>query len=150
MNDKEVIRKVRQEHARLRDIKASLLAVLDGAAEADAHRWLDELRDRFEHFRAHLIHRVALEEIGGFLNVVLRRRPTLSGQVAHLRESHSEMIEMAGETMAELRKLDASDPESVDQAALLVKMALSEVKYHEEAETLLVSFIFTEEEQGDD
>ena len=150
MDDAELIQKVRQEHSRLRDIKAALLAALDRAPEGDARKWLDELRSSFEHFRAHLVHRVALEEIGGFLNVVLQRRPTLSSQIEHLRESHSEMIEMAGETMAELRKLGGDDPEAVNQAFLLVKMALSEVKYHEEAETLLVSFVFAQDTDAGD
>ena len=145
MDDTELIQKVRQEHLRLREIKAALVAALERSPEGDAEQWLKSLRQSFEHFRAHLIHRIALEELGGFLNIVLERRPTLSNQVEHLKQRHAEMIEMAGETMAELRKLDPAKPESVEQAALLVKMALSEVKYHEEAETLLVSFVFTQD-----
>lgn len=144
-DDPNIIEKVRMEHERLRDIKAALLAALDSAADADPAKWLEELTSKFEHYRAHLIHRVALSEIGGFLEVVLERRPTLSHQVDHLKASHKEMIEMAAETMRELRELDRKHPDSVRQANLLVKMALSEVKYHEEAEQLLVSFVFTQD-----
>jgi hypothetical protein len=144
-DDPNIIEKVRREHARLRDIKSALLAALDSSPDADPAQWLDDVISKFEHYRAHLIHRVALNEIGGFLNIVLERRPTLSNQVEHLRASHKEMIEMAGETMKELRDLDRDHPDSVRQASLLVKMALSEVRYHEEAEQLLVSFVFTQD-----
>lgn len=148
MNQKknpEIIERVRREHERLRDIKAALLAALDRSPNANPEQWLDEVIKKFEHYRAHLIQRVALSEIGGFLEVVLERRPTLSKQVDHLKASHAEMIEMAGATMKELRALDRKHPDSVRQASLLVKIALSEVKYHEEAEQLLVSFVFTQE-----
>ncbi|HRX85499.1 MAG TPA: hypothetical protein P5572_10815 [Phycisphaerae bacterium] len=144
-DDPGIIERVRAEHNRLREIKAALLAALDRAPDDDPAAWLDDLIKKFEHYRAHLIHRVALTEIGGFLQVVLERRPTLSKQVDHLKQSHAEMIEMAGGTMKELRELDRRHPDSVRQAGLLVKMALSEVKYHEEAEQLLVSFVFTQE-----
>jgi len=144
-DDPSVIDKVRTEHERLRDIKAALLAALDRSPGADPSHWLDDVIKRFEHYRAHLIHRVALTEIGGFLEVVLERRPTLSKQVDHLKASHAEMIEMAGATMKELRELDRKHPDSVRQAGLLVKIALSEVRYHEEAEQLLVSFVFTQD-----
>ncbi len=144
-DDPGIIEKVRQEHKRLQEIKSALLATLDHSAEDDPAGWLEELITRFEHFRAHLIHRIALSEIGGFLDVVLERRPTLASQVEHLKSSHQEMIEMAGETMRELRELDRNRLDSVTQAGLLVKMALSEVKYHEEAEQLLVSFVFTQD-----
>lgn len=144
-DDPSIIQRVREEHHRLRDIKAALLAALDRSPGADPTGWLDDLIKKFEHYRAHLIHRVALTEIGGFLQVVLERRPTLSKQVDHLKQSHAEMIEMAGDTMKELRELDRRHPDSVRQASLLVKIALSEVKYHEEAEQLLVSFVFTQD-----
>jgi hypothetical protein len=151
MDDRDLIQRVRQEHARLRDIKDSLVATLERAPEkGPSPTWLTEIRDSFEHFRAHLIHRIALEQIGGFLNVVLERRPTLAKQVEHLKEGHAQMIEMAGTTMAELRKLDPTDPQAVTDAGLLVNMALSEVKYHEEAETFLVSFVFTQDTRGGD
>lgn len=145
MNDQDLIQKVRQEHERLDEIKARLAEIAERSPGNDPAGWLENVRNSFEHFRAHLIHRIALEEIGGFLKVVLERRPTLSSQVDHLRQGHQEMIELAGETMQELRKLNASDPNAVNQAALLVRIALSEVKYHEEAETLLVSFVFTQD-----
>ena len=145
MDDPGVIERVRQEHQRLKEIKAALLAALDRESTGDVATWLEDLIAKFEHFRAHLIRRIALSEIGGFLDVVLERRPTLSSQVEHLKSSHREMIEMAGQTMAELQALDGQNPDSASEASLLVKMALSEVKYHEEAEQLLVSFVFTQE-----
>ena len=83
--------------------------------------------------------------MGGFLNIVVEPQSTLSAQVEHLRRTHEEMIAMAGDAMTALRQLDAADGKSVDHAALLVRMALSEVAAQEQAESLLVSFVFTQE-----
>jgi hypothetical protein len=145
VDDAEIIRKVRTEHERLTEITASLREAVESPATGDPAHWLHKVVAEFERYRAHLIHRIAVEEMGGFLNIVVERNPTLSAQVEHLRRTHEEMIAMAGETMTALRKLDAADRKSVDHAALLVRMALSEVAAQEQAECLLVSFVFTQE-----
>jgi hypothetical protein len=150
MDDATLVRKVRDEHRKLDEIKTGLEAALERGGQSDRRKWLDEIRTRFEHFRAHLIHRIALEEIGGFLQVVVERRPTLSKQVEHLRLAHHEMIRIAEETMSTIRELPADKPESAGQAALLVRMMLSEVRYHEEAEQLLVSSVISQEIGGPD
>jgi hypothetical protein len=148
MDDATLIRKVRDEHRILDEIRDALETALADGDMGDRRHWLATVRERFEHFRAHLIHRIALEEIGGFLNMVTDRRPTLSQQVEHLREAHHEMIKMAEDTLRQLRELDSRDRNSVTQATLLVKMMLSEVRYHEEAEQLLVSYVMNEEIGG--
>jgi hypothetical protein len=145
MDDMAVIRRVRQEHERLREIKATLVTALKCPPSADPAECLNKLRDAFEHYRAHLVHRIALEEIGGFLNVVVERRPDLATEVENLRRDHRELISRAGDTMKKLRSLAAGTPEALEQAALLVRMSLAEVNYQEEAESLLVSFIFNQD-----
>ena len=145
MDDVEIIRKVRKEHETLAGITAELEAAVESPASGNPGAWLEKVTDKFEHFRAHLIHRIALEEMGGFLNIVVERNPTLATQVEHLRHTHQGMIEAAGDTMSSLRKLNAAQGKAVDEAVLLVKMALSEVAAQEQAEALLVSFVFTQE-----
>ncbi len=145
MQDQQIIRKVREEHERLREITAGLKDAITRPPGRDPGEWLDTVRARFEQFRAHLIKRIALEEMGGFLNIVVERNPSLAKQVEHLRETHKELIEMAGEAMSELRDLPADNTDALRQAVLLVRMALSEVEFQEKAETLLVSFVFTQD-----
>jgi hypothetical protein len=149
MDDLDIIRKVRKEHRRLREIRAQLEAAVARSADEDPDQWLHDVRTAFESFRAHLVHRVALEQIGGFLDVVCKRRPTLTPQVEHLKSSHNRMIEMGGTTLSKLREL-CSDKESLNQAALLVELMLSEVEHHEKTESLLVSFVFTQDIGGGD
>ncbi len=145
MQDEEIIRKVRLEHERLRDITKALEDSLRSDAGDDLEGWLAEVCKSFEHFRAHLIHRIALEEIGGFLDIVVERRPTLSKQVEHLREGHAKMIEMAGETLSGLRCLSCTCKDARQQAGIYVQIMLSEVNYHEESENLLVASVFTDD-----
>jgi hypothetical protein len=145
MGDEEIIRMVREEHEKLAQNTIALKEVLSRPSKPDASTWLEDLCKHFEAFRAHLIRRIALEEIGGFLAVVIERKPTLSPQVDHLKARHQKMIEMAGITMARLREFSPDDRESLNQAAVLVKMMLAEVKHHEEAESVLVSFVFAED-----
>jgi len=150
MNDAEIVRKVREEHVKLGEITQALNQAIDASASAPTGSWLGEVRDRFEHFRAHLIHRIALEELGGFLNVVVEREPTLAGEVENLRRDHEKIIERAGMTMQRLRALPADSSKSANEARIIIEMALAQVRYHEQAENLLVSRVFNQETGGEE
>ena len=149
MNDAEIVAKVREEHIRLGEITAALCNALNQAPHCNPDAWLSEVRERFEHFRAHLIHRIALEELGGFLQVVTEREPALSGDVENLRRDHERLIERTGMTMQRLRALPAKTPQSLRDARVMVEMALAKVRYHEQAENLLVSQVFNQDTGGE-
>ncbi|MCA9253204.1 MAG: hemerythrin domain-containing protein [Phycisphaerales bacterium] len=144
MQDDAIIRRVRDEHERLREITDALNNALKQGG-GDVRAWLGNVCKSFEHFRAHLIHRIALEEIGGFLDYVVEKRPDLVKQVEHLKEGHAKMIEMAGATLAHLKELSTSDADPRGLACTHVKIMLSEVDYHEEVENLLVVSVFNDD-----
>lgn len=148
--DKDIVARVRHEHERLGEITAALNQALRAGPKENPVAWLTQLRDRFEHFRAHLIHRIALEELGGFLQVVVEREPTLAGEVENLRRDHERIIERAGVTMQRLRALPANSPNSIRDAQVMVEAALAEVQYHENVENLLVSRVFNQDTGGGD
>jgi hypothetical protein len=150
MEDDAIIRRVRDEHERLREITQALNASLDQPKGEDLRPWLADVCKSFEHFRAHLIHRIALEEIGGFLDYVVEKRPDLVKQVNHLKEGHAKMIEMAGTTLGHLKELSPADLNPRGQARTYVKIMLSEVDYHEEVENLLVASVFNDDIGGSD
>lgn len=145
MDDLDIIRKVRAEHERLDDITNTLVHAVGQPFSFDRPAWLNAVCKAFEHYRAHLIHRIALEEIGGFLNAVIERRPTLSRQVDELREDHMRMIDRAGEIMQKLRQTMPDDEDALNSAVILIKMALAEAARQENAESLLVSYAFNQE-----
>ncbi len=149
MKDDDIILRVRKEHERLRDITDALHTALAAESAHGLKPWLSKVCESFEHFRAHLIHRIALEEIGGFLEFVVERRPDLAQQVDHLREGHAKMIELAGSTLGRLRETGEHDSDPVGQARTHVRMMLSEVKYHEEVENLLVASVFNDDIGGE-
>ncbi len=145
MDDDTIIRRVRDEHERLREITDALNTALKQDGGTDARSWLANVCKSFEHFRAHLIHRIALEEIGGFLDYVVEKRPDLVKQVEHLKQGHARMIEMAGTTLGHLKELSSSDTDPRGQARTHVKIMLSEVDYHEEVENLLMVTVFNDD-----
>ncbi|GJM27200.1 MAG: hypothetical protein DHS20C16_36150 [Phycisphaerae bacterium] len=145
MDDDTIIRRVRDEHERLREITGALHSALKQEGGDDLRPWLATVCKSFEHFRAHLIHRIALEEIGGFLDYVVDKRPDLVKQVDHLKKGHAKMIEMAGTTLGHLKELSTTDADPRGQARTYVKIMLSEVDYHEEVENLLVASVFNDE-----
>ncbi len=150
MDNDAIIRKVRDEHERLREITNALNGALQKDGGNNVGPWLTDVCKSFEHFRAHLIHRIALEEIGGFLDYVVEKRPDLVKQVDHLKQGHARMIEMAGTTLSHLKELTASDSEPFGQARTYVKIMMSEVDYHEEVENLLVTSVFNDEIGGEE
>ena len=148
--DIEEARRLRVEHQRLRGITADLKAATDQMPDTGRKSWLANLRDRYEHFRAHMTKRIALEEVGGFMKAVEERRPTLAPQLDHLRSEHEEILGLIGTVHRELDQLDPDDTEAIKDSILRIRLILSEVAQHEQSESMLVGFVFTQDIGGEE
>ena len=149
LSDQEVARRLRKEHDLLQELGSRLKESLRFIPGTDRDAWLATLRDRYEHFRAHMYKRLALEEVGGFLKVVLERRPTLSAQVAHLKLEHEEILSLIDAVHAELKTAKSSDSALLNECALRIRHILSEVEHHEDHENMLVEFVFSQDLGGE-
>lgn len=105
--------------------------------------WLAELRDRFEHIRAHLQKRMALEEHEGYLTGVLDRRPTLSNTVNRLKHEHAELAKIADDIYRALREAAPMDRLLLHDCCRRIEHFLDDVERHEADENRMVLSVFT-------
>jgi len=138
----DVADQVRKEHQALEQIADQLRKAIERTTSTDSRSWLAHLRERLEHFRAHMHHRLALEESGGFLKEVTRVRPTLSREVDHCHNEHREILQLTDGLYQDLLAVRPEQGESLRDLCLRVRHLLSEVRHHEERESLLVLFAF--------
>ena len=107
--------------------------------------WITEIRNHFEHFRAHLLRHIALEEDKGYLSVVLERRPTLAPRVQRLAHEHRELIQLLDNLHRSLIGLTNDDRLLAQDCCRRIGDLLNVVERHEGEENDLVGFVFTED-----
>lgn len=149
MNQPDIIAKVAQEHIKLQGIMAELEQANGQPPAKGGDDWFDTLGKCFFKFRAHMVRRIALEEMGGFLAQVLEAKPNLARDIEHLRREHRDILAQIEEVHQCLKGLDPADLSRLNHARLRIGHALSAVKHHAEHEDLLVSFVFTQDIGGE-
>ncbi len=149
MNDDAIAAKVAQEHTKL----VGIIKDLQGAAAAipveDRPAWLDRLRDQFFRFRAHMIHRIALEEVGGFLTRVVEVRPALAKDVEHLRRENRDILASVEQVHQSLGDTGPDDADRLRRIRLRIQRILSAVQHHTEHEDLLIGFVHRQDSGGE-
>ena len=128
-----------QEHERLNRLMDELRKETAVVPRGQVGRWITRVRESFEHFEAHYIKHMALEEQGGYMApVVDEQRPTLSREVARLAHQHGEFLRLMKSIRDEARQLDDSDSIMVRDWVCRVSRLLSYVEQHEHEEDLLL------------
>ena len=107
--------------------------------------WITDIRNHFEHFRAHLLRHIALEEDKGYLRIVLERRPTLAPRVQRLAHEHQELIQLVDNLNRSLIGLTDEDRLLAQDCCHRIGDLLNLVEHHESEENDLVGFVFTED-----
>ena len=70
---------VREEHLKVENLSDALRAQIAVVPRSGGGAWIKEVRERFEHFRAHMQKHMALEEHNGYMAAVVDRTdPTMS------------------------------------------------------------------------
>lgn len=149
MNDDAIAAKVAQEHTKL----VGIIKDLQGAAATipveDRPAWLDRLREQFFRFRAHMIHRIALEEVGGFLTRVVEVRPALAKDVEHLRRENRDILASVEQVHQSLGDTGPDDADRLRRIRLRIQRILSAVQHHTEHEDLLIGFVHRQDSGGE-
>ncbi|MFQ5489373.1 MAG: hemerythrin domain-containing protein [Phycisphaerae bacterium] len=149
MSQKDITAKVAQEHIKLQGIMAELTQANGQPPARGRDEWLENLGRGFFKFRAHMVRRIALEEMGGFHDHVLQARPNLARDIEHLRREHRDILALIEEVQHCLKGLDPADLDALNQTRLRIGHVLSAVNHHAEHEDLLVSFVFTQDIGGE-
>jgi hypothetical protein len=145
METAENVRWLREAQQRAGDLRAALRQRVATVPRSGCEQWFDELRDRFEHLRAHVQKHMALEECGGYLVAVLEHRPTLYSKVDRLRSEHRQLARVMDGIHQALRETKATDPLLVTDSCARIQQLLSYLEQHESHENLMVLSVFTED-----
>lgn len=145
MDAQSIAKWMLQEHLRVDELVGRLRE--RGAAPQPAERahWIEEVRDRFDHLRAHLFKHLAMEEDGGYMKSVLECRPTLSDQVEKLHREHREMVELMNSIHQAVHQATADDALLISDACARIQHFLSYLERHQESENLLTASVFTDD-----
>lgn len=134
---------VREEHERVDLLSNRLRATTAVVPWANLQNWLQELRERFEHLRAHLVQHMALEEKEGYMLPVLERRPGLSSQVERLRHEHQELLQLLNDVHKAVAALTPGDRLLVRDCCNRINALLGYLEHHENDENILISSVLT-------
>ncbi len=145
-----IARMLRQE----RHVQAELMRVirqhLIRVPGVQPGEWLDGLRIAFERLREHLIRILSAKEKGGYLKVVTDVMPTLSDEVEAIRREHAELLHMADRILTDLRDTKADQPMLIADACARIQRFMAVVEGHDQKETMLTLFVFSQDLHAED
>lgn len=149
MKPKQIAKQVQIEQEMLSHIEQALRTALDWeVGGSDLSRNISTLRFVAESFRRHLDRAWALQEHGGYMQVVLELKPNLSGTVETMKRTH---IRLQGELDGILLLLEQIGPAEREAFLALrgrLELFLGQLKTHDETEAELLMDAFLTEEGG--
>ena len=143
MDTQEIAQWMRNEHVRVHELANELREQVAVVPRANLGKWIADIREQYEHFRAHLVKHMALEERDGYLPSVTERRPTLAGEVERLEHEHVELIKIMDGIHELVHQLTAEDRLLIRDCRDRIGDLLSYIEHHEEEEDLLITHVFT-------
>ncbi len=143
--DEEPAKRMQAEHRAFQQLSQVLrehIAVLPAAPNA---QWIDGLRAGFERLHAHIQRTIAIKEKDGYLQSMLRERPTLSRQVEAIRGEHGQLLHMADAIQAELAQVRSDDRVLIADLCARIQRFMAVVGQHEQRESMIVLFAFNQD-----
>ncbi len=150
MNAQEFARWMRDEHEIVKGLCGRVLERVAIVPQANQQKWIEEVRDAFDHLRAHLIKHFALEEQDGYLVSVVQRRPSLSREVDRLAHEHREITRILDDVHHAVHELRAEDSLLIRDCCNRIQNLLQYLERHESDENFLVITAFTDDIGGND
>lgn len=145
MNAKQLAAWIKEEQEKISGITRQLMEKISIVPRIDHDRWLADVRALFEHYRAHTIRHIALEEQDGYLTPVTEARPFLSKEVDRLQHEHRELIRLIDAVHRDLPGIQAGDLLLLRDICHRIQDVLQYMEHHEKEETLLLMSAFTDD-----
>lgn len=136
---------MREEHAKVQALADKIREKTAVVPRANLDGWITEVRDRFEHLRAHSIKHMALEEHEGYLTSVVEQRPALAPEVERLKREHQELTKLMNRIHLCLAELTGTDRLLIRDCCARIGSLLSYIEHHEDDENLLVTYAYTQD-----
>ena len=143
MKTRDLARWMREEHEKVSDLVHLVRKHIAVPPRSDRSQWVLEARSCFRRLGEHLSKHMALEERDGYMQFVLERRPTLAPQVEKLKHEHEELARIMDGVHKAVADLMPDDKLRVRDCCDRIRNLLSYVEHHENAENMLVTFVFT-------
>ena len=145
MGEQSIAEWLQSEHEQVNVLSDRLRECIAVVPRTGLGPWIIDIRNHFEHFRAHMLRHIALEEDKGYLRVVLERRPTLAPRVQRLAHEHQELMQLIDNLHRSLTDLTNEDRLLAQDCCRRIGDLLNLVEHHEIGENDLVGFVFTED-----
>ena len=145
MNTRELTKWIREEHDKVSGLIEKLQERVAVRPRSNQARWLQDVREQFEHLRAHLIKHMALEEQDGYMVAVAEHRPILTKEIDRLAHEHAELARIMESIQRELSEASPEDQLLLLDCGRRIQSLLQYVDHHERDENLLVMSAFTED-----
>lgn len=141
MSKTDLARWLKQEHRKTAELSRKLREALAAQPPGGSDEWLNGLRSLFEHFRAHLVRHIALEEEGGYLKPVVDARPTLTRHVEALRDQHAQFQVLMEGILHTLSRLRPDQDVMMRDAKNRITSLLECVEDHDQQENQIVLWV---------
>lgn len=136
----EIARRMDEEHAVVDRLARGLREWVAVVPRANFAHWIDGARQRFEHFRAHLIRHFSQEEHDGYVKSLAELQPSLAAEIERLVHEHRELVQLLDAVHRDLQALSAIDRLLVQDVCRRMESFLGILEHHEHEEHLLAIF----------
>lgn len=143
--DEELGVRLQHEHQALMQLSQVLKEHIAAMPSVNIGAWLDGLRTAFDRLHAHIQRCIEMKEKDGYLETILRERPTLASQVQSLCSEHGQLLRMADGIRNDLAATRPEDRLLVADACARVQRFMAIVAGHEQRENMIVMFVFNQD-----
>jgi hemerythrin-like domain-containing protein len=143
--DEDVGIRLQEEHRALMRLSQVLKEHIAGMPSVNIGPWLDGLRIAFDRLHAHIQRCIAMKEKDGYLETILKERPTLANQVEAIKGEHGQLLRMSEGIRNDLAATRPEDRVLVADASARVQRFMAIVAQHEQRENMIVMFAFNQD-----
>jgi hemerythrin-like domain-containing protein len=143
--DEELGRRMQEEHKALHQLTQVLKEHIASTAGGSSAQWLDGLRTAFERLFAHVKRTIEIKEKDGYLEAILKERPTLTKQVEAIKAENGQLVQMARRIQEDLADVKPDQRMLVADACARIQRYLAVVGQHEQRENMIVLFAFNQD-----
>jgi hemerythrin-like domain-containing protein len=143
--DEDVGSRLQEEHRALVQLSQVLKEHIAGMPSVNIGPWLNGLRIAFDRLHAHIQRCIAMKEKDGYLETILKERPTLAQQVEAIKAEHGQLLRMSEGIRNDLAATRPEDRVLVADACARVQRFMAIVAQHEQRENMIVMFAFNQD-----
>ena len=134
--DEELGRRMQDEHKALHQLMQVLKEHIATTPGVNSAQWLDALRVGFGRLHAHVKRSIAIKEQDGYLETILKERPTLTKQVAAIKSENDQLLRLADDIDHDLTATHPEDRLLVGDACARIQRYLAMISQHEQRENM--------------